>query len=212
MKLIDFTLTQFLNEVDSSSPAPGGGSVSALASVLGLCLAKMVSHLTFNKKIFLELEEDVRKEYEANFNTLNNIKEELLPLIDKDTESFNMIMKAYGLPKETEEERLIRSESIQLATLEAIKTPFEIVKLSYKALEVIEKMLTYGNRNALSDIGVGSLLIATGLEGAVLNVKINLSSLKDQEKVLYYQQEVSNILEESKKIKERILLYVYQNI
>src|SRR5690606_14851924 len=102
-------------------------------------------------------------------------------LIDKDTEAFNLFMEALRLPKETETEKEFRKQKLEEATIEAIKVPLEIMKLSYLGLETIEKMVEYGNKNALSDIGVGCLLLHSGLEGAILNVKINLSGLSDEQ-------------------------------
>ncbi len=212
MSLVDFTVRNFLNEVDSSSPAPGGGSVSALTSAMGVCLTRMVSHLTFNRKQFLELDEKTRSQYEDNFITLNNIKEELIPLVDKDTMAFNQIMEAYKLPKNNEEEIMIRNEQIELATLGAIRVPYEVVRLSHKALEIIEKMMSYGNKNAISDIGVGCLLLHAGLEGAILNVKINLNSLNDQEMVKLYKTSCEKIQLEAKELKERIWQFIISKI
>src|SRR5690554_4468613 len=134
MKLIDYTVKKFIDEVDSSSPAPGGGSVSALVSTLGVSLAKMVSHLTFNKKSYMALDEKLRLDYEKNFAKLNEIKNELEVLIDKDTEAFNLFMEALRLPKETETEKEFRKQKLEEATIEAIKVPLEIMKLSYLGL------------------------------------------------------------------------------
>lgn len=212
MSLVDLKVKEFISEVDSNSPAPGGGSVSALAATLGVSLSRMVSHLTIGRKKFLELDENVRIEYEDNFITLNNIKEELIPLIDKDTLAYNIVMKAYKMPKETEIEKDKRNEAIEKATIEAIKVPHEIARLSYKALEVIVKMLPFGNKNAISDIGVGTLLLYTGLEGAIMNVKINLSSLNEKGIANMYQKSCEELLSLGIKLKEDILAKVYQSI
>ncbi len=212
MSLIDLKVKEFISEVDSNSPAPGGGSVSALASTFGVSLSRMVSHLTIGKKKFLELDEKIRIDYEDNFITLNNIKEELIPLIDNDTLAYNIVMKAYKMPKETDVEKKLRNEAIEKATIEAIKVPHEIARLSYKALEVIIKMLPYGNKNAISDIGVGTLLLYTGLEGAIMNVKINLSSLKDFGTANMYRNSCEELLTLGIKLKEDILAKVYQGI
>ncbi|QVK17286.1 cyclodeaminase/cyclohydrolase family protein [Mycoplasmatota bacterium] len=212
MNLIDLKVNEFINEVDSNSPAPGGGSVSALAASLGVGLSRMVSHLTFNKKKFLELDEKIRTQYEDNFITLNNIKEELIPLIDKDTYAFNQIMNAFKMSKETDEDKQKRIEAIEKATLEAIKVPYEVARLSYKALELVEKMMTYGNKNAISDIGVGCLLLYAGLEGALLNVKINIGGLSDAEMVKVYQSSYETLLHEGKELKEKILEFVHSKL
>src|SRR5690554_848723 len=117
MKLIDLSVKKFIDEVDSSSPAPGGGSVSGLVSTIGISLAKMVSHLTFNKKKYLVLDEKIRLEYENNFAVISNIKDRLVPLIDKDTEAFKLFMEALKLPKETDNEKEIRKKKLEQATI-----------------------------------------------------------------------------------------------
>ena len=126
MRLIDLKVNEFIEQVDSSSPAPGGGSVSALASSLGVALARMVSHLTIGKKKFQAFDEVIQNEYTTRFNHLESILEQLLVLIDQDTEAFNEIMKAFKMPKETDDEKTKRNEAIEKATLGAIKVPYEI--------------------------------------------------------------------------------------
>lgn len=212
MNLVDLTIKEFLNEVDSSKPAPGGGSVSALVSSLGIGLSRMVAHLTINKKKYLALSEDIRGEYEKNFEKLKEILNEMYPLIDEDTKAFNKIMSAYKLLKETDEEKQKRNEAIQAATLEAIKVPSRIADLSYNALQIINKMIDYGNKNALTDIGVGALLLQSGLEGAIFNVKINLHSLEDKRIVEEYNEKCLILLKESNIIKKDLINKVYAGI
>lgn len=212
MSLIELKVNEFINEVDSNAPAPGGGSVSALASTLGLGLSKMVAHLTIGKKKYLALDESIKKAYEENFNNLDEIKNEIIPLIDKDTEAFNKIMAAFKLPKETEEEKNKRNQAIEIATLEAIKVPYQIAILSYNALIVIEKMFETGNKNAITDIGVGALLLYSGLEGAILNVKINLSGLSDHSLVEKYQKDCQDLIDKGNELKETIIKKVHEAI
>lgn len=212
MKLVDLKVSEFIEQVDSSSPAPGGGSVAALASGLGVGLSRMVAHLTIGRKKYNELDESTQKEYELNFKRLETLKEKLLIFIDKDTEAFNKIMAAFKLPKDTDEDKAKRKEAIQVATLVAIEVPYEVAVNTFKALETIEQMLPYGNKNATSDIGVGALLLYTGLEGAILNVKINLSGLSDEETVNKYANESIELLEKGTKIKDYILKSVHEQI
>lgn len=208
MKLVELEVLKFLAEVDSDSPAPGGGSVSALASSLGASLARMVAHLTFGKKKYEALDENVKKEFTSNFEELLKIKEELNALIDRDSEAYNTVMAAYKLPKETEEEKAARSAEIQKCLKFAIQTPFDIVVLSGKAISLLGKILENGNKNAITDIGVGTMLLMTGLEGGILNVKVNLSSITDAEYVEKINKEIYQIREEAEKEKDRIMKIV----
>jgi len=209
MKLIDLNLSDFNNEVDSSSPAPGGGSVSSLASSLGVSLVRMVGHITANKKKFQKLDIDIQNEFNSIEDSLIPIKNELIELIDKDTDAFNLIMKAFKLPKETDEEKSFRKQKILEGTIEAIKVPHRVSELSLEALKKMDFILQYGNKNAISDIGVGALLLHAGLEGAILNVKINLPGLTDPAMISHYQDSISTMLEESKVIKENILTKIH---
>jgi len=209
MKLIDLTVTDFKNAVASSSPAPGGGSVSALASTLGTSLLKMVGSLTVSKKKFKNLDSQIQDKFNEIQDQYNSIMDELVLLIDKDTEAFNLIMSAYQLPKETSEEILYRNQKIQDGTLEAIKIPFEVVELSYKALQSIDYIIEYGNKNTLSDIGVSVLMLYAGLEGAILNVKINLSGVNDLKQKEDYSNKVDEYLIKAKKIRDELTLKVH---
>ena len=205
MKLIDLSLVEFSDEIDSSSPAPGGGSVSALASSIGVSLARMVGHLTVRKKKFKALDEDVQNKFnkiEADFLLF---KHELIELVDKDSDAFNLIMKAFSLPKETSEEKQLRKQKILEGTIEAIKVPYVITRLSLRALRRMEYILQYGNKNTLSDIGVSTLMIYSGLEGAVLNVKINIPGLDNLDMKKMYGDSVVEMLKEAKEIKDLIL-------
>lgn len=203
--LKDLKTFEFVNTVDSKSPAPGGGSVSALASSLGAALLRMVGHLSISKKKFRELDETVQAEFISRFDNLLPLKEKLIDLIDKDTMAFNEIMAAFKLPKETDEEKKERSKAIQEATLFATKVPFTVVEVSIEALENIEFILQYGNKNTISDIGVGALMLYSGIEGAILNVKINLSGLKDEDIKNDFTKKINSALEEATILKDRIL-------
>jgi formiminotetrahydrofolate cyclodeaminase len=205
MKLVEMNLNEFNNEIDSSSPAPGGGSVSALASSIGVSLTRMVGHLTISKKKFRALDIEVQNKFNTVLDDFLVMKSELIFLVDEDTEAFNLIMKAFKLPKETDEDKKIRKAKILEGTIEAIKVPYIVAKLSYKALKNMEFILKYGNKNALSDIGVSTLMLYSGLEGAILNVKINIPGLTDQHLIDEYQNSVSEMLLDAKNIKDLIL-------
>ena len=205
MKLVELDVLEFLDVVDSNSPAPGGGSVSALASSLGASLARMVAHLSFGKKNYEALADDVKAKFVANFDELLKIKNELNDLIDRDSEAYNTVMAAYKLPKETDEEKAARSAEIQKSLKYAIQTPYDIVVLSGKAISLLGEILKNGNQNAITDIGVGTMLLMVGLEGGILNVKVNLSSIKDTEYVEKITKEIYDIKATAEKEKERIM-------
>ena len=205
MKLVELDVLKFLDVVDSNSPAPGGGSVSALASSLGASLARMVAHLSFGKKNYEALADDVKAKFVANFDELLKIKNELNDLIDRDSEAYNTVMAAYKLPKETDEEKATRSVEIQKSLKYAIQTPYDIVVLSGKAISLLGEILANGNQNAITDIGVGTMLLMVGLEGGILNVKVNLSSIKDAEYVEKITKEIYDIKATAEKEKERIM-------
>ena len=175
-KLVDMTCTGFANETASESPAPGGGSISAYMGALGASLATMVANLSSHKPGW-----DERWEEFSNWAVKGQaIKDELLELVDEDTNAFNTIMAAFGLPKKTDEEKAARTQAIQDATKYATEVPFHTMKAAFKAFEVVRAMAETGNPNSVTDAGVGALCARSAVMGAHLNVKINAASLKDE--------------------------------
>ncbi len=205
MKLTNLKVTEFISEVDSKAVTPGGGSVSALASSLGVALIRMVGHVTVNKKKFRALDQVIQDKYTKSVDSLESVKEELILLVDKDTDAFNLIMAAFRLPKDTDELKAIRKQAILEGTIEAIKVPYRIAEVSLIALKEIDFLLEYGNINAVSDIGVGALMLTSGIEGSLLNVEINLPGLVDKEMIEFYTSSTEKILSESKLLKENII-------
>jgi len=193
MKLIDCQVKEFLDAVDSKAPAPGGGSVSALVSALGVCLLRMVGHLTIGKKKYLALPENDQKAFMDEFERLENLRQQLEEEIDKDTIAFNKVMAAYKLSKETEEEIDIRKKAIEKATLEAIETPYQAAVTATSAFANMDILVRLGNKNAISDLGVAILLLASGIEGALFNVRINLPVLTDEKIRNKYTEECDKI-------------------
>ncbi len=212
MKLTELGLVEFLNEIDSKSPAPGGGSVSALAGALGACLLRMVGHLSIGKKRYEALDELAKQEFSNTFLKMERLKEEMISLIDKDTEAFNLVMAAFKLSKESETEKKYRNEQIQIATIKAIEVPLQVAKTAYTALRLIDPVIKYGNPNTLSDIGVAVLMLASGIEGAILNVKINLPGLIDMKMARNFQTEVNDLLEKASSIKQISMLLIHESL
>jgi methenyltetrahydrofolate cyclohydrolase len=202
MKLIDLKVIDFMNQVDSNSPAPGGGSVSALISGLGISLARMVGHLTIPKKRFEKLDDDIKMKFNNHLLHLSTIKDELILLVDQDTQAFNDIMLAYKIPKD---DAIKRAQAIETATLNAIEIPYRVAIISLKALELFPFILTYGNKQTISDLGVATLSLASGIEGALFNVLINLSSISSLDVKLFYQKEYDQILNKTTSIKTHLI-------
>jgi len=175
-KLISMTLTDFADETASESPAPGGGSISAYAGVLGASLATMVANLSSHKKGW-----DNRWEEFSDWAEKGQYyKNELLKLVDLDTVAFNKIMEGFSLPKSTDEEKAARDKAIQDATKYAIEIPFKVMQMTHGSLEVIKAMVEIGNPNSVTDAGVAALCARTAVLGAFMNVKINASGYKDK--------------------------------
>jgi len=200
-KLVDLTVSGFSNETLSESAAPGGGSVSAYVGALGAALGTMVANLSAHKRGW-----DDRWEEFSNWAERGKaIHDKLLKLVDDDTAAFNAIMDAFGLPKNTDQEKKIRSAAIQSATKHAIEVPFEVMKTAYQAMEVIQAMATIGNPNSLSDAGVGALCVRTAVYGAYLNVRINAGGLSDKDFSGKILAEAAEILEKAKAKESEIL-------
>jgi formiminotetrahydrofolate cyclodeaminase len=209
MKLIDLKTIDFIDQIDSNSPAPGGGSVSALISGLGVSLTRMVGHLTIPKKKFEKLDVVIKEKFENHLSHLSTIKDELIILVDKDTEAFNDIISAYKLSKENLEKR---KKAIETATLKAIEIPYRVSMISLKALQLLPFILTYGNKQTISDLGVATLALASGIEGALLNVLINLSGISDEDVKSFYLKEYAHIIDKTHLIKENILKDIYKEL
>jgi methenyltetrahydrofolate cyclohydrolase len=212
MKLVDLKIEEFINEVDSNKPAPGGGSVSALVSVLGISLARMVGHLTIGKKKYEALDFEIKENFVKIHDMMITMKNELTLLIDRDTYAFNQIMEAYKLPKSNEHEIHHRKQKIEEATLYAIDIPIQVARLSVSILQQLEYILTYGNKNTTSDLGCAILFVSAGAEGAILNVKINLSGLENEDIKNAYQKETYNLLKEIQRYRSRLLQQVEENL
>lgn len=175
-KLIDLTVKGFADETSRESPAPGGGTISAYMGALGAALGTMVANLSSHKAGW-----DARWEEFSNWADKGQmVQAELMMLVDEDTEAFNRIMEAFGLPKGTDEEKAARSAAIQAATLFATEVPLHTMKASYKVFEICKAMAEEGNPNSVSDAGVGVLAARAAVLGAGLNVKINAAGLKDR--------------------------------
>ncbi len=174
--LVKMNLREFCNETLSDSPAPGGGSVAALMGALGASLGGMVANLSAGKRGW-----DDKLEYFSDWAVkAQKLKDELLHLVDEDTNAFNRVMDAFGLPKGSDEEKKVRAAAIESATKYAAEIPLKVMETASKSYELLAEMAEKGNPASISDVGVGVLATRACIEGAALNVRINLAQLKDE--------------------------------
>ena len=169
------TIQEFLSNTASNNPVPGGGSISALNGAIATDLAEMLANLTIGKKKYVELE-GVMKD---TVDVMSQQREQFFADIDRDAEAYNLVMKAYKLPKETDEEKLKRFEIIQDATKHAALIPMEIAQRAFDLLDEIAHTTRNGNSNAVTDGCISMMTCRTAVLGALLNVRINLGSIKD---------------------------------
>jgi glutamate formiminotransferase / formiminotetrahydrofolate cyclodeaminase len=204
-KLVKMTLRQFCNETLSDSPAPGGGSVAALVGALGVSLGGMVANLSASKQGW-----DARiPEFSAVARDAQRLKDELLYLVDEDTAAFNKVMDAFRLPKDSDEEKAARSAAIQTANTYAAQVPLKVMETAFAAYGVVAAMAENGNPASITDAGVGALCIHTCIQGAGLNVRINLGSLKDEAIKLELAGKVARLVNDSA-MKQREIMAVVE--
>ncbi|HRR04407.1 MAG TPA: glutamate formimidoyltransferase, partial [Bacteroidales bacterium] len=195
-KLMDLSCHAFANETASESPAPGGGSVSAYVGALGVALGTMVANLSAHKPGWDERWEEFSRWAEKG----QQIKEELLWLVEEDTRAFNKIIEAFGLPSGSEQEKIEKNRAIQDATQYAIDIPYKTLLASFKIFELCEAMVKTGNPNSISDAGVGALCARASMRGAYLNMKINATSLEDKKLSKQLLAEAEEYLKKAEKI------------
>lgn len=178
--LMDMTLREYSDVLASNEPAPGGGSTAALSGVLGAALTMMVVSLSVGKKNYESLDENIKDKFMKEAENVKAIQKELSGLVDEDTKAFNKFMAAMKLPKDSEEQKQLRMEKMQEASLYALEVPLKTAEKCFALLNNQKTIARCGNRNAVSDVGVGALLALSGLEGAILNVNINLPGIADE--------------------------------
>jgi formiminotetrahydrofolate cyclodeaminase len=170
------TIKNYLDEVSSNSPTPGGGNVSAFCGALACSLGMMVCNLTIGKKKYAEVGNEIKE----ILIKLESYKNDFLKLADEDNKAFEQVMAAFRLPKETEEEKKTRSAGIEEATIQAAVIPSNVIEACRLVIPLMKTVASKGNRNSASDAGVGAILLKTASEGAYLNVMTNCSSLSNK--------------------------------
>ena len=206
--LVELSVKEFARVLASDSPAPGGGSVAALSGALGADLVSMVCRVSAGKADL----EPFKKDLAAALSEATEVSASLMKRVDLDTEAFNGVMAAFRLPKTTDEDKVKRTEAIQQGYREAIQSPLEIARDCLIVLHLAEKLLGKSNPNALSDLGVASLQAYVGLEGAIMNVKINLPSIKDEGFKTKTSSEAVKLLDEGRRAKDAVYEYLTKTL
>lgn len=207
-RLIDMTIADFVDETASESPAPGGGSVSALSAALGIGLGSMVANLSADKRGW----EDRSAAFSAHAERAQALKKELMYLIDEDTNAFNAIMAAFQLPKSTDQEKAIRSQAIEEASVYATEIPYRTMQMAYDCIDTLEQMVLQGNPNSITDAGVGLLCIKTAVRGAYFNVMVNAKGLKNKEKAAEFARKAKELLQKNHQRIDDVLKHVEEAI
>ena len=203
-RLVNMSLKAFANETASDSPAPGGGSIAAYAGALGASLATMVANLSANKRGW-----DARLEEFSTWAVKGQqLKDELLALVDEDTLAFDAIMNAFGLPKDTAEEKAARKQAIQNATKYAVEIPYKTMQKAFEVFEIADAMVQHGNPNSVTDAGVGALCARTAVYGAWMNVQINLSGIEDQNFKVEMTNKANDLLAKANQKEQEIVALV----
>ena len=200
-KLVDMTITGFANETASESPAPGGGSIAAYMGSMGAALGTMVANLSSHKAGWDERWNEFSDWAEKG----QALKDELLFLVDEDTNAFNKIMSAFDLPKGNDSEKEARKAAIQDATKYATEVPYRTMVKAYEVMPICKAMAEFGNPNSVTDAGVGALAARSGVMGAYLNVKINASGLEDKTFAAEILKQANNVMQKAIAMEKEIL-------
>ena len=176
MKLAEMPVTEFVNLMASDAPAPGGGSAAALEGALGAALTAMVCALTVGKKKYADVQElAVESQKKAE-----DLKARFVDVMDRDTEAFNAVSAVFAMPKDTDEQKAARKAAMQEALKGCTKTPFEMMQLACETLELTRSLVGRLNASAASDLGCSALSLRAAIQGAWLNVLINISGIADE--------------------------------
>jgi glutamate formiminotransferase/formiminotetrahydrofolate cyclodeaminase len=206
--LVSLKTAELVHEVSRESPAPGGGSIAALAGSLGAALASMVSNLTVGKKGY----EDSWKELMELAGRAQQLKDQLLQAVDEDTNAFNAYMEARRLPRNSAEEKKIREQAIQEGLKQAVMVPFQTAQVSFKALQTASRVVGIGNMNSVTDAGVGAQVAFSGVRGGIFNVLINLPQITDQKFVEKIKKDCARLESDAEKVLNDTVKQVKQKI
>ena len=208
--LTELTVKDFLNKVAGSDPVPGGGSIAALNGALASALAAMVANLTIGKKKYADVQ--VQDLMQAVAGEAESLMADFIADVDRDSEAYDRVFACFKMPKETDEEKAARSAAIQEATKYAAEVPLEVARRAYSLMPRIAEVARRGNQNAVTDACVAMLSARNAVLAALLNVRINLSSLKDQELVARLQAEADELERQAIAHEQELLQQINQEL
>lgn len=208
MSMLDKSCSDFLEVLASKAPVPGGGGAAALGGAIGMALSNMVGNLTVGKKKYAEVEEEVKDLIEKG----NKIIDDLKKLVDEDAAVFEPLSKAYGLPKDTPEQIAYKEQVLEKCSKDACEGPMEIMRKCFEGIKLHERMGQIGTNLAISDVGCGVVFLKAALISGMLNVVINLNTIKDQEYVNKNKAEMEQLLTEGSRIADATLELVLNKI
>lgn len=210
--LMGLTLKQYLDNASTKEPNPGGGSVAAYVGGLGAALSIMVLNLSYGKKAFEGIDAEIKGDMEEKKAELFEIIAQLAIYVDEDSESFNEVLDALKLPKETEEQIRERTKAIQKGYVYALEVPLNTARLSHQALLKLNPFVDYGSVSAITDVGCSILFLAAAVEAALFNVTINLKSIKDEDFVIQTKAEVEELIASAHKMRDEYLRRTYARL
>lgn len=211
-KLSEMRIPEYLDQAASNAPAPGGGSVAALAAALSSALGQMVLSLSYGKKSYEALDGEIRSRLEGHEKTLVGLRKRFVELIDLDTEAFLNYMACLRMPKESEEEKAARKEKMDACAVYSMQVPLETAETCVRLIECLPDIAAYGNKNAVTDAGVASLLARAACEAAIFNVRINLPTIADEALRHDADMRCVQALDKVNTLNEEIVKLVYSKI
>ena len=206
--MLEKKTTEFLEELSSKAPVPGGGGASAAAGAFAAALGLVVGNLTTGKKNYADVEEEICEVVKS----LERLRDKMVQLVDEDAKAFEPLSKAYSLPKDNEEQKRAKEKVMEAALMEAARVPIEIMEVAIKVMELLKILGEKGSRLAVSDAGVGAMFARTAIEGASLNVFINTKMMKNREQAAKMNTHADTLIARGRKMEEEILSVVLEQI
>ncbi len=208
MGMLDKSCKDFLDVLSSKEAVPGGGGAAAAGGAIGMALSNMVGNLTVGKKKYAEVEDEVKELLDKGYKVLA----ELETLVDRDAEVFEPLAKAYGMPKDTPEQQQAKADALEKYSKEACSVPMEIMRKSYEGIQIHNRMGQIGSMLAISDVGCGVAFLKSSLISGMLNVVINLNTIKDQDFVGSTRNEMNQLLSDGSKLADETLQLVLDKL